>query len=74
MMLIMFIEVLVLILFLVWLLNEEKTRNLEKEMKKTVEQRIENKESILLDFLVVISIVGLIVLLLLHFVQELFKF
>lgn len=74
MMLIMFIEVLVLILFLVWLLNEEKTRNLEKEMKKIVEQRIENKESILLDFLVVISIVGLIVLLLLHFVQELFKF
>lgn len=73
MMLVTIIGGLVLVLFLVWLVNEEKTRNLEKEMKKSVEQHIKDTENILLSFLLFISIIGLLVLLLLHFVPDLFK-
>lgn len=73
MMLVTIIEGLALVLFLVWLVNEEKTRNLEKEMKKSVEQHIKDTENILLSFLLFISIIGLLVLLLLHFVPDLFK-
>lgn len=74
MMLINIIGNLDLILFLVWLVNEEKTRSLEKEMKKSVGQHIKDKDNILLSFLLFISIIGLLVLLLLHFVPNLFKF
>lgn len=73
MMLVTIIGGLALVLFLVWLVNEEKTRNLEKEMKKSVEQHIKDTENILLSFLLFISIIGLLVLLLLHFVPDLFK-
>lgn len=74
MMLVTIIGGLALVLFLVWLVNEEKTRSLEKEMKKSVEQHIKDTENILLSFLLFISIIGLLVLLLLHFVPDLFKF
>lgn len=74
MMLVTIIGGLALILFLVWLVNEEKTRSLEKEMKKSVEQHIKDTENILLSFLLFISIIGLLVLVLLHFVPDLFKF
>lgn len=74
MMLVTIIGGLVLVLFLVWLVNEEKTRSLEKEVKKSVEQHIKDTENILLSFLLFISIIGLLVLLLLHFVPDLFKF
>lgn len=49
-MLITIIGGLALVLFLVWLVNEEKTRSLEKEMKKSVEQHIKDTENILLSF------------------------
>lgn len=74
MMLVTIIGGLDLVLFLVWLVNEEKTRSLEKEMKKSIEQHIKDTENILLSFLLFISIIGLLVLLLLHFVPDLFKF
>lgn len=73
-MLVTIIGGLALVLFLVWLVNEEKTRSLEKEMKKSVEQHIKDTENILLSFLLFISIIGLLVLVLLHFVPDLFKF
>lgn len=74
MLLVTFIGALVLIFFLVWLVNEEKTRNLEKEMKMSTEQHIKETESVLLNFLLFVSIVGLLVLVLVHFAPNLFVF